>query len=81
VTFYSNEVTGGATAANKSGYTATIIFGSNALGEPLPPHFQLKSTAQTPETQRMSTECSATSTASYVSLDTKNNRKDPARLE
>jgi hypothetical protein len=56
VTFYSNEVTGGATAANKSGYTATIIFGSNALGEPLPPHFQLKSTAQTPETQRMSTE-------------------------
>jgi hypothetical protein len=49
-------VTGGATAANKSGYTATIIFGSNAVGEPLPPHFQLKSIAQNVENQRMSTE-------------------------
>jgi hypothetical protein len=55
VTFYSHEVTGGATAVNKSAYSATIIFGSNAAGEPLPPHFQLKSTAQTAETQRMST--------------------------
>jgi hypothetical protein len=55
VTFYSPEVSGGATAVNKSGYSATIIFGSNAAGEPLPPHFQLKSTAQTAETQRMST--------------------------
>jgi hypothetical protein len=55
VTFYSPEVTGGATAVNKSGYSATIIFGSNAAGEPLPPHFQLKSTAQTAETQRLST--------------------------
>jgi hypothetical protein len=54
--FHSNEVSGGATAANKSSYTATIIFGSNAAGEPLPPHFQLKSTAQTAETQRLSTE-------------------------
>jgi hypothetical protein len=55
-TFSSDEVTGGATAANKSGYTATVIFGSNAIGEPLPPHFQLKSLAQTAQTQRMSTE-------------------------
>lgn len=54
-TFSSPEVTGGATAVNKSCYSATIIFGSNAAGEPLPPHFQLKSTAQTAVTQCMST--------------------------
>jgi hypothetical protein len=55
LTFYSREVTGGATAANKSSTSATIIFGSSAAGEPLPPHFQLKTTAQTAEAQRMST--------------------------
>jgi hypothetical protein len=54
-THYSHEVTGGATAANKSSCSATIIFGSSAAGEPLPPHFQLKSLAQTAELQRMST--------------------------
>jgi hypothetical protein len=53
-TLNSPEVCGGATAVNKSGYCCTIIFGSNAAGEPLPPHFQLKSTAKTAETQRMS---------------------------
>ncbi|MGL5936992.1 MAG: hypothetical protein ACRCZI_15380, partial [Cetobacterium sp.] len=40
---------------NKSGYSATIIFGRSAAGEPLPPHFQLKTTAQSAETQCMST--------------------------
>jgi hypothetical protein len=54
VTFSSPDISGGATAVNKSGYSATIIFGSSAAGEPLPPHFQLKSTAKTAETQRMS---------------------------
>jgi hypothetical protein len=74
-------VTGGATAANKSGYTATIIFGSNALGEP----YLLTFNARAPHRIRRLNECppngSATSTASYVSLDTRNNRKDPAHLE
>ena len=54
VTFYSAEVSGGATAGNKSGYSSTIICGSNAAGDPFPPHFQLKTMAQTEEGQRMS---------------------------
>ena len=45
VVFTSGEVCGGATAVNKSGYSSTIICGSNAAGKPLPPHFQLKSIA------------------------------------
>ena len=44
--FYSKDIAGGSTAASKSSYTPTIICGSNADGEALPPHFQLKSTAQ-----------------------------------
>ena len=36
---------GGSTSADKSSYSVTFIGGSNAAGEPLPPHFQLKSEA------------------------------------
>ena len=54
MTFFAPDVAGGATAVNKSGYSATIICGSNAAGEPIPPHFQLKSLAQNAEDQRMS---------------------------
>ena len=43
--FYAACVQGGATIASKSGYSATIICGSAASGDPLPPHFQLKSEA------------------------------------
>lgn len=56
MTFHCPDVCGGATAVNKSGYSATIICGSNAEGEPLPAHFQLKSLAQTAERQRMSVD-------------------------
>jgi len=56
MTFFAPEVAGGATAVNKSGYSSTIICGSNAAGEPFPPHFQLKSMAQTDEGQRMSVD-------------------------
>ena len=56
MTFFAPEVTGGATAVNKSGYSSTIICGSNAAGEPFPPHFQLKSMAQTDEGQRLSVD-------------------------
>jgi len=52
--FTSPDVPGGGTAANKSGYSSTIICGSNAAGEALPPHFQLKSLAQQDSTQRIS---------------------------
>jgi len=44
--FYGREMSGGATAASKSSYTPTIICGSNTEGEAIPPHFQLKSVAQ-----------------------------------
>ena len=56
MTFFAPDVSGGATAANKSGYSSTIICGSNAAGEPFPPHFQLKTLAQTTEGQRMSVD-------------------------
>jgi hypothetical protein len=56
LTFYAPDIGGGATAVNKSGYSATIICGSNAKGEPIPPHFQLKSTAQTDSGQRLSVD-------------------------
>jgi DDE superfamily endonuclease len=46
VVFFATDVSGGATAVNKSGYSSTIICGSNAAGEPIPPHFQLKSVAE-----------------------------------
>jgi hypothetical protein len=52
-TFQSPLISGGTTAVNKSGYSATMIFGSNAAGEPLPLHFQLKTLAKQAENQRM----------------------------
>ena len=54
MTFFSPDVAGGATAVNKSGHTSTIICGSNADGEPFPPHFQLKTLAQSEERERTS---------------------------
>ena len=56
MTFMAPDICGGGTSVNKSGYTSTIICGSNAAGEPYPPHFQLKSMAQTDEGQRLSVE-------------------------
>jgi hypothetical protein len=56
ITFLSEEVSGGATAVNKSGYSSTIICGSNAAGEPFPPHFQLKSLAEIAKNQRLSVD-------------------------
>ena len=53
MTFLAQDVSGGGTAVNKSGYSSTVICGSNAAGEPLPPHFQLKTTAQNELNQRI----------------------------
>ena len=39
--------------STKSGCSATIICGSNAEGEPSPPHFQLKTLAKTDEAERI----------------------------
>ena len=44
----------GASHGNKSSYCPTIICGSNAAGEAIPPHFQLKTLAQTTSGQRLS---------------------------
>ena len=46
----------GATQASKSSYSPTIICGSTAAGKALPPHFQLKSMAQTSSGQRFSVQ-------------------------
>jgi hypothetical protein len=73
----SKEVTGGATAVNKSAYSATIIFGSSAAGEPLPPHFQLKTTAQSAETQRMSTAWFANTHSILVKFGFKEKQERP----
>jgi hypothetical protein len=57
MTFFAPDIARGGTAANKSGYSATMICGSTAAGDPFPPHFQLKTLAQTAEGQRMSIDC------------------------
>jgi hypothetical protein len=54
--FFAPEVAGGGVAVNKSGYSATVICGSTAAGDPFPPHFQLKTLAQTVVGQRMSVD-------------------------
>ena len=53
MTFYSEGIAGGGTAVNKSGYSATVICGSTASGDPIPPHFQLKTLAQTDDREKM----------------------------
>ena len=51
--FYSNDVGGGSSRANKTSYSPTIIAGSSTLGDPLPVHFQLKIIAQTESGQKL----------------------------
>jgi len=56
IVFTAPDVAGGSTSANKCGYKTTVICGSTAAGEPIPPHFQLKTDAKTNEGQRVSVE-------------------------
>jgi len=51
--FTAPDLAGGGTSVNKSGYSSTIICGSSAAGEPVPPHFQLKSLAKKDDGQQM----------------------------
>ena len=53
IVFYSQDVSGGASRANKTSYSPTIIAGSTASGDPLPVHFQLKTLAQTDAGQKL----------------------------
>jgi hypothetical protein len=48
-------------ATSKSSSTSTIITGSNAAGEPVPPHFEFPSKAQSDETTRINVEAIAMS--------------------
>jgi len=54
IVFTAPKVPSGSTSVNKSSYKTTLIFGSTAAGEPIPPHFQFKTAAKTNEGQRMS---------------------------
>jgi hypothetical protein len=54
MTFFAHDVAGGGTAVNKSSYSATVICGSTAAGDPFPAHFQLMTKAQTVGGQRIS---------------------------
>ena len=53
IVFYSQDISGGASRANKTSYSPTIIAGSTASGDPLPIHFQLKTLAQTDAGQKL----------------------------
>ena len=39
-------------ATSKSALTTTMIGGSNAAGEPIPPHFHFQTSAQTPDAEK-----------------------------
>ena len=54
--FTSPDIPGGGTATNESGCSSTIICGSNAAGEALPPHFQLKTLAKHDSNQKISVD-------------------------
>ncbi len=54
VVFTAPDVPSGSTSVNKCSYKTTLIFGSTAAGEPIPLHFQFKTTAKTNEGQRIS---------------------------
>jgi len=49
-------ITNGTVAANKSGYSLTVICGSSAAGEAAPPHFQLKRLAKSDDTKKISVD-------------------------
>jgi len=56
VVFSDPAISCGALAANKSGYSSTVICGSSASGEAIPPHFQLNTLAKSDVTTRISVD-------------------------
>ena len=56
VTFFDPRFPQLGKGTSKSAMTTTMIGGSNAAGEALPPHFQFQTKATTPEKERMRTE-------------------------
>ena len=53
VHFYDPRLPSLGKATSKSALTTTMIGGSNALGEAVPPHFQFQTSAQTTDTMRL----------------------------
>ena len=56
VTFYNPNLPRTGRATSKSGKTTTMITGSTAAGEALPPHFQFQTAAQSDDTMRLRNE-------------------------
>ena len=52
--FYSEDISGGASRANNTSYSLTIIAGSSSAGDPLLLHFQIKTHAQSKTVQKLS---------------------------
>ena len=52
--FYSEEISGGASRANRTSYLPKIIAGSSSAGEHLPLHFQIKTHAKSDTSQKLS---------------------------
>ena len=57
VTFYDKRFPQLGKATSKTALTTTMISGSSAAGEPLPPHFQFQTSAQTAEAEYIRIEC------------------------
>ena len=57
VTYYDVRFPQLRKATSKSELTPTMIGGSNAAGEPIPPHFQFQTSAKTPDAEALHIEC------------------------
>lgn len=57
VTFYDKRFPQLGKATSKSALTTTMISGSNAAGEPIAPHFQFQTSAQSDEAKAIRIEC------------------------
>eukprot|EP00804_Cyclotella_cryptica_P014587 CCRYP_020639-RA/>CCRYP_020639-RA protein AED:0.30 eAED:0.30 QI:0/0/0/1/0/0/3/0/271 len=59
ITFYSPNLSNLGQATIKTSVSTTMITGSTAAGEPIPPHFQFSTMAQSEDTQRVNIRMSA----------------------
>ena len=59
VTFYSRTLPNVGKGTIKAGQSTTMIGGSTAAGEPIPPHFQFSTTAKSAETERINVQVAA----------------------
>ena len=57
MTFYDKRFPQLGKATPKSALTTTMISGSNAAGEPIAPHFQFQTSAQSDEAKAIRIEC------------------------